>query len=98
MTLRGSPEGQTIVELNIHQLEADTSVGPGPRDTGDTGAGAADRGVRPTGSNALGQRSGVLLASHLGLGRRGQDRASAHTARAAHAEQARRELPRPAAR
>jgi putative transposase len=76
-------------------LEADTSLGSG-RVTRVLERLIEERG--PTGSNALGQRSGVLLAPHVGLGRRVQDPAGAHPARAAHAERPRRELPRPAAR
>ena len=48
-------------------LEADTSLGSGSRDAG---AGAADRRAWPAGEPALGQRTGVHLAAHAGLGGR----------------------------
>jgi len=70
---------------------------PGQR-TRDQGARAADRRTRSAREPTLGQRPGVHLAAHAGLGRGLEGRAGIYPARQADAERPRRELPRQAAR
>jgi hypothetical protein len=57
-------------------------------------AGPADRRAWPAPMHALGQRPGVHLAEHGGLGQRSQSRAGSHPARPPHAERPCQELPR----
>ncbi len=76
-------------------LEADTSLGSG-RVTRVLERLIGERG-RPENA-ALGQRSGVHLAAHAGLGGGLEGRAGAHPAGQADAERPCRELPRQAAR
>jgi putative transposase len=64
-------------------LEADTSLGSRTRDAC---AGAADRRAWPAGEPALGQRPGVHLAPHAGLGGGLEGWAGAHPAGPADAE------------
>jgi hypothetical protein len=76
-------------------LEADTSLGSG-RVT--RVLETVDRRAWPPGERALGQRTGVHLASDAGLGGRLEGGAGAYPARPADAERTCRELPREAAR
>ena len=64
----------------------------------DAGAGAADRRAWQAGSGTLGQRAGVHLAPHAGLGGRLEVRPGPYPAGSTDAERPRRKLPRQAAR